>query len=380
MVQSDVIDTLADLIRIQSINPAYRNGSPESEIQRFVLNFFRSRGIEAWEQEVLPDRPNVIARLAGRDPCRRIVFEAHSDTVGVEGMIVPPFEPAVNNGRMYGRGACDTKAGLAAMMHALANLKSSRFLPPCEIWVVAAVDEEYSYRGAAKLCETLNASAAVISEPTGMRMAIASKGCLRWRITVRGRAAHSSTPNLGTNAIDHMARVLDSLAEDGVRLQAIQHHLLGSPTLNVGRIQGGTQVNVVPESCWIEVDRRLVPGEEPAEVFRRYEQMLGCLRDAEPELDVVMDSPMLQDWPLETPPDSPIVLQASGVLREVALDPQPLGVPFCSDASKLSLAGIPSIILGPGNIAQAHTEDEFVELDQVNKAFEAYRRLMQTFA
>jgi succinyl-diaminopimelate desuccinylase len=379
MAYSPVVQTLADLIRINSVNPAYPNGRPEVEIQGYILDFFESRGIEVWKQEVLPDRPNVIARVCGQKKGGKIIFEAHVDTAGVEDMAIPPFEPIVTNGRMHGRGACDTKAGLAAMMHAIADLKASGKNPVRDVWMVAAVDEEHSYRGVAKLCENVQGLAAVVAEPTEMKVAIASKGCVRFRITTRGKSAHSSEPHLGANAIEHMARVIGTLAEYARRMQVLSHPLVGSPTLSVGLIEGGTQVNVVPEFCWIEVDRRLIPGEQASAVLDDIKKELQELRGTSQDLEVIVEPAVLEDWPLETPANSPIALQASQALKDAGLDPQPVGVPFGSDASKFSMAGVPSIVMGPGSIAQAHTEDEFVDLDQVEKAFEVYRRLMTTF-
>jgi succinyl-diaminopimelate desuccinylase len=379
MMNSPVVQTLADLIRISSVNPAYPEGKSELDIQRYILDFFQSREIEVWKQEVLPDRPNVIARVRGRKKDEKIIFEAHVDTAGIEGMVIPPFEPAIRNGQMHGRGACDTKGGLASMMRALADLKLSGKTPACDVWVVAAADEEHSYRGVAKLCENIKGRAAVVAEPTEMKVVVASKGCVRFRITTRGKAAHSSEPHLGANAIEHMAHVIETLAEYARRMQTLSHPLVGSPTLNVGLIEGGTQINVVPETCTIEVDRRLIPGEEASVVLDNIMKELQRFRVAGQNLDVIVEPPMLQDWPLETAVDSPIVLHASQALKDAGLDPEPVGVPFGSDASKLSRAGVPSVVMGPGSIAQAHTEDEFVDLDQVEKALEVYRQLMTTF-
>src|ERR1700761_5262653 len=162
-----LFDTLADLVRIESVNPAY-GGPGEAEAARYVRRFFDQRGIETWEQEVFPGRPNVIARLPGRDPGRRIVLEAHTDTVSVQGMQIPPFEPRIENGRMYGRGSCDTKAGLAGMMHAVASLHEEGRQPPCEVWLAAVVDEEHTYRGVVSLCEGLTGDAALVAEPTDL--------------------------------------------------------------------------------------------------------------------------------------------------------------------------------------------------------------------
>ena len=364
-----VISTLSDLVRINSVNPAYEFGAPELEVQRYVLDFFRGHGIDVLEQEVLPNRPNVIGRLPGRIPGRRLIFEAHCDTAGITGMTIPPFEPAVRDGRLYGRGACDTKAGLAAMMHALAELKTAGVTPPCEIWVVSAVGEELDGRGAMWLCKGLTADAAVVSEPTGLRAAVATKGVLRWRIATKGKAAHSSKPHLGVNAIYLMAPILARLEAENERLAGREHPLVGPATLSVGIIEGGTQTNIVPERCVIEVDRRLIPGEDPQVVFEQYSNWL----------DAECESPMLSESPLDTPCDAPIAVLASRVLSEIGMDGEPCGVPYGSDASKFSRAGVPSIVLGPGSIDQAHTADEWVAVEEVERALLVYRRIMDRF-
>ena len=376
---SPVAQTLADLVRINSVNSSYEGGPGEGEIALWIRRFFEQRGIEVWEQEVFPNRPNVIARLPGRDPSRRVILEAHTDTVSVRGMSIPPFEPNVTDGKMYGRGSCDTKAGLAAMMHAVASLHADGIRPPCEVWLAAVVDEEFSYRGVVKLCEGLSGQAALVAEPTGLRAVIASKGVLRWRIVVRGKAAHSGKPHLGVNAINHMARIVLAIEEDHQRLAARSHPLLGPATANVGVIHGGVQVNFVPDTCAIEIDRRLLPGESVVGVLAHYRSLLEVLRARYPTLGAVMEPPMLTDEALETAADSPPVQLASSVLAEMGLDGTPCGVPFGSDASKLSRQGIPSLVFGPGSIDQAHAAVEFVDLAEVERALEFYRNFIQRF-
>jgi acetylornithine deacetylase/succinyl-diaminopimelate desuccinylase family protein len=377
-ITSELSTLFSDLIRINSVNPAYDPTSSEAAIQKFVAKYLVDNHLDITEQPVLPGRPNIIAKIPGKNPERRIIFEAHCDTAGTTGMTVPAFTPETRDGFMYGRGSCDIKAGLAAMILALVELKRSGRRPPSEVWVVSAVDEEHSYRGVWELRKELKASAAVVAEPTEMKMAVASKGCLRWRIRVTGKAAHSSKPHLGINAIEHMSLVIQSLRGHERELAVIKHPLLGSPTLNVGIIHGGTQVNVVPETCWIEVDRRLIPGEEPEQVFQQYSDLLAAIR-TEQNVDVSAEPPSLVDWPLETSETSSIVLHTSRALRSVGLYDRGVGVPFGSDASKLANAGIPSIILGPGSIDQAHTANEFVSLEQVQMAFEVYREIMRNF-
>jgi len=378
MKKTDLQRTLSDLVSINSVNPAYAAGQNEERIQHYVNTFFKEQGLEAFTQQVEPHRENVIARLRGRDGSRPIIFEAHCDTAGVEGMEAP-FTPTIRDGRMYGRGTCDTKACLAAMMWAIADLKRSGKRPNYDVWVVSAVDEEHTCRGVLKLRENLQAGAAVVGEPTQLRMVVASKGCLRARIVIQGKAAHSSRPELGVNAITQMARLLKEMEIENERLVSRKHWLVGSPTLNIGLIEGGTQVNVVPATCTIAFDRRLIPGEDPDVVESEYNELLERFQAANPELKAEMEKPMLKDWPLETPLSSSIVRCVGEILQASGLNPEPCGVPFGSDASKLAQVNIDAIVLGPGSIDAAHSADEYVELDQLEQVFEVYRKIMIEF-
>jgi len=379
MQLSPVIQTLTSLVSIESINSSYDGGSGERQIATWIRQFFEQRGMEVWEQQVFPNRPNVIARLPGRNPSRRVVLEAHTDTVSVQGMTIPPFEPRIEDGKLFGRGSCDTKAGLAAMMHAVAALHEEGIQPPCEVWLAAVVDEEYSYRGVVKLCEGLSAHAALVAEPTSLRAVIASKGVLRWRIIVQGKAAHSGKPHLGVNAITHMARIVLALEDDHQRLAAQVHPLLGPATCNVGVIRGGVQVNFVPDICAIEIDRRLLPGEKVDAVLAHYQKILDGLKTEHPTLEAHMEPPLLTDEALETAADSAPARLASQLLEGMGLNPELCGVPFGSDASKLSRQGVPSLVFGPGSIDQAHAAVEFVEIAQVEQALTFYRKFISSF-
>lgn len=379
MHQDPVIRTLRDLVRIPSVNPAYEGGVSEAGVVAWLREFCLGRGIETWETEVFPGRPNLIARLPGRDPTRRIVLEAHTDTVSVKGMTIPPFDPVIYGNLLYGRGSCDTKAGLAAMLHAMVSLKDEGLVPPCEVWLAAVVDEEYSYRGVVKLCEGLTARAAIVAEPTELRLVVASKGVLRWRIRVRGKAAHSSKPHLGVNAINHMARLILALEEDEAALATKVHPLAGAATCNVGVISGGVQVNFVPDECVIEIDRRLLPGEKAADALTNYQSLLDEIALRHPGFIAEMESPMLTDEGLDTPVDSPPALLGGEILREMGLDGTPAGVPFGSDASKLSRQGVPSLVFGPGSIDRAHGAVEYVEIDEVLKAEAFFREFLRRF-
>ncbi|XZE52340.1 M20 family metallopeptidase [Planctomycetaceae bacterium SH139] len=396
----DVMETLADLVRINSVNPNYQDGVNEIEVADYIENYFLRLGVETWRQELYPGRPNLIARIPGLQRGRRIVFEAHMDTVATSGMSIPPFDSVIENGRLYGRGACDTKGGLAAMMQAVGSLAFSRRQPACDVVFAATIDEEYSYRGVVALCDSLQAGsvdpelltdqrpsrallraeAALVAEPTELRAVVASKGLVRWKIETRGVAAHSSKPQLGVNAIEQMAHVIRAIEQDNLGLITQQHPLLGQPTCNIGVIRGGTQVNFVPDRCEVEIDRRMLPGETVDSVLEHYRQLLGRVAVQYPACDVVMHPPMLSDLPLETDPESPAVQTLTSVLTSLGHDANLSGVPFCSDASKFGALGIPSIILGPGNIDQAHAAVEYVECSQVLQAAEIYRQFALEFA
>ncbi len=383
-----VIETLADLVRINSVNPNYDDGVPELAMAKYVEQFFARRGIESWRQLVSPDRPNVIARIPGRDSRRRVVFEAHLDTVSVTGMSGQPWSAEIRDGKLFGRGACDTKGGMAAMMHAVANLVADNIVPTCEVIFAATIDEEFSYRGVVALCDSLaagpvdpnvlrqelpptepwSAEAAIVAEPTDLRAVIASKGVVRWKIETLGRAAHSSKPHLGINAIEHMARIIAAIEQDSRSLIQRSHPLLGPATCNVGVIRGGVQVNFVPDRCEIEIDRRLLPDETREGVLAHYQRLVDDVAAGRAEMQVVMHPPMLSDRTLETDPTAPAVQTMVGVLRELGLDAELIGVPYGSDASKFAAIGIPSMILGPGSIDQAHAAEEYVDCRQVEQA------------
>lgn len=399
MIAEDVIETLADLVRINSVNPNYDGGVPEMELAEYVERYFQRLGIETWRQEVYPDRPNIIARIPGRNSQRRIVLEAHMDTVSTAGMTINPWTPDIREGRLYGRGACDTKGGMAAMMHALASLVCNHTLPECEVIFAATIDEEFSYRGVVALCNSLasgavdptiltseippqepwHAEVAIVAEPTNLMPVVASKGVVRFKIETQGRAAHSSKPHLGLNAIAHMAHIILAIDLDTLQLAQREHPLLGPATCNIGTVRGGVQVNFVPDRCEIEIDRRLLPSEDRESVLAHYQQLIDSVAATGPDIRVIMHPPMLSDRPLETDARSPAVQALVAVLDDLGLPSTPCGVPFGSDASKFGALSIPSMIFGPGRIDQAHAAIEYIECSQVVQAAEIYRRYLLSY-
>lgn len=374
---------LAELVAINSVNPAY-GGPGEAGVAGFVQRQFLAAGLEVLPQPVEPGRENVVGVLPGRDRSRRVVLEAHMDTVGVEGMTIAPFEPAIRDGRLFGRGACDTKGGLAAMLAAVLDLAARGEPPAYDVWLAAVVDEEHAYTGVLALVEGLAAAdgttaAAVVAEPTSLRIVSATKGVLRFRIRLTGKAAHSSKPWLGTSAISAAADIVQALDQFHGELAASQSHpLLGPATGSIGLIRGGVQVNIVAEACELDVDRRLLPGEDPAEVLATYGEVVDAA--VRPRGVTASLETLLLDETLETPLNADVVTTAAAVCRQLGLPSDAIGVPYGSDASKLSRrAGVPSIVFGPGSIDQAHAAEESVPLAEVDTATAFIREFLLRF-
>jgi acetylornithine deacetylase len=317
-----------------------------------------------------------MARLTVPGARQTLLFEAHMDTVPGDSMGERAWRPEVRDGRLYGRGSCDTKGSLAAMLVALELLLARRGELNMHVALLATVDEELQFTGIRHFVDSdERVEAAVVGEPTDLRVVIAHKGCLRVRVSTLGRAAHSARPEVGINAIDHMADVLYALRGLQERLPARQHPLVGSPTLSVGIIEGGTGVNVVPDRCTIDVDRRTIPGEGMESALAEIDALLADVRRSRPDVRLELSPPTTEDWPLDTPVDAAVVQAAQAACRALGRPDALLGVPYSTDASKLwALREVPSIVLGPGSITQAHTADEFVPVAHLSAAAEIYER------
>jgi acetylornithine deacetylase/succinyl-diaminopimelate desuccinylase family protein len=369
-----VVDLLKDLVAINSVNPAYPEGNGEAAVANYVERHCRELGLDVVRQPVLPDRDNIVASITVPGANRTLLYESHMDTVGLDPMGEAGLVPVVRDGKLYGRGACDTKGSLAAMLVAFERLLEHRADLSVNVALLASVDEEYAYRGVLTYIESqFPATAAIVGEPTDLRVVVAHKGCVRGSIIVSGRAAHSSEPEHGISAIDGMADVVVALRGLQGRLATRHHDLVGSPTFSIGVIEGGTGVNIVPERCTITYDRRTLPDEDPDSVLAELDDVLGSVQAARPELTIERQPPRLFSEGLETPVDSALVRAAIATCRESNLIPDPAGVPYGSDASKLQKRrGIPSLVFGPGSIAQAHGADEYVPLDHLDAATEVY--------
>lgn len=381
---SGVIELLRDLVAIPSVNPSGRPPDDrvfgERRVVDYLEDLLRRHGIDCVRQEALRGRENLLARVDGRAP-EPIILEAHTDTVSVDGMEIEPFDPRLADGRVYGRGACDDKASLAAMVTALLRI-AARGTPERTCLLAATCDEEFGFNGVKAFLAApevaglsrplIQKSLACAGEPTQLGIVIAHKGAFRWHIRTRGRSAHSSEPEKGDNAIYKMARVISALEQYALALrERPRHPLVGAPAFSVGRISGGTAVNIVPETCEIQVDRRLIPGEDGEAVAGEIRAFLEERVGDEVEL-----STLLVDWPLETPADAEVVRRAQSAAVAVGTSSEPIGVQYGTDASKMAREGVQCIVCGPGHIAQAHTAVEWVEVAQVETAADFYEHFL----
>ncbi|CAN5401949.1 ArgE/DapE family deacylase [soil metagenome] len=361
--RSSVESLLAALIDIPSVNPAYdAQSSGENGVGDAIAEFCRALGCAVTTPEVVDGRRNVIARLAARDPRQTLMIEAHIDTVGLPAGEQLP-RAAVVGERMYGRGACDVKGGIAGALLALAEL-SREPLEHTDVLFVGAIDEEFVFRGITHYIATgVLPDAAVVLEPTQLRAVTEHNGVVRVELEVRGRAAHTSRPAEGHNAIRDALELVQLL--DEWNSEANAESSAGEPDriLAVTTIQGGTAINVVPDSCRIGVDLRIRPRDLPDAVLAELAAFLRSM--SERGIDARVHRELLLDGGMYTAPDAGVVRAMSGVLAARDVPSRPERVPYGTDGSKLSRAGVPTIVFGPGAIEQAHGDDEWVDLDEV---------------
>jgi acetylornithine deacetylase len=373
----DPVELLEELVRIDSVNPAV-GGPGEHKIVTRLGEILHDFGLEVTTPEVVDGRRNLIATLPGAPGAPTLLLEAHLDTVAMpEGGL--PVSRTGN--RLVGRGACDTKGSAAAMVAAMAELAGSGDQRATVVFAGVA-DEEHVMLGSQALVDQLPpVDAAVIGEPTSLEPVRVHNGLARFTIETHGRSAHTSRAHLGVNAISAAARVVAALEERLLpRLKARAHPLAGPALLTPAVICGGVAANVVPDRCRLSVDRRLAPGENPDAALAEIDKLLDELRERGDR--ITRESPWALLQAVETPADHPVVrlaeASAEAVLgRSVTAG----GVPYGTDASNLSgIGGIPCVVLGPGSIDQAHTDDEWVPLDEIRQGAAIYAEMAWRFA
>ena len=375
---SQVVDLLTDLIAIPSVNPGRRSQDDPPGGEAGIIDYIEQRlartGIACQRQPVAEGRENLIAMIEGHSE-EAILLESHTDTVGTANMTIAPFSPQVKDGRVYGRGACDTKASVAAMLAAMERIAKNGIPARSCLWA-ATVDEEYLFQGITKFVEEgppLPVVGAVVGEPTKLDIIMRHKGRVWLEVTACGKAAHSSHPEQGENAIHHASSLIQAFKRYGEQLgTAVTDATVGPATCAVTIVRGGDVINIIPDRCLLRLDRRVLPGERLTDVLRELERIVW--ETAADSFSCETEAVFL-DPPLNLDAQTPFISHCQRVAQSIRPETKVTGCAFSTHASRLAEIGIPAVVLGPGDIAAAHSADEWVNIEQLEQAVEIYYRL-----
>ena len=367
------------LIAIPSVNPELEEfGAAEAAVAALTAEWLRAWGLSVEMSEVAPGRWNVVGRLEGSGGGTTLLLNGHLDTVGVAGMSVDPFGAELREGRLWGRGSCDMKGGVAALLAATAKL--ARDGPSGELIVALTADEEHASLGMEALIHSgIRADAAVVCEPTGLAIMPAHKGFVWVEAAFRGRAAHGSRPEVGVDAIEHAGLYLTALGALRSRLQTSEPHpLLGHGSFHAGTIDGGSAPSVYPDACRLVLERRTLPGERAADVMDEFQAVLDDLAAEVPELEAKLTQGLARPA-TEIAADSPLIEGLVAACAEEGVDPRVTGMTAWVDAAFLNEAGTPAVCFGPGSIAQAHAADEWIDPSEIVTCASVLERFSHDF-
>jgi acetylornithine deacetylase len=360
-----VQETLARLVRTNSINPAFAPDAPgEGPLADWVAGELERLGCTTTRREPRPGRVSVVGRLPGASGGPSLMLYAHLDTVGVEGM-ADPWSGEVKDGRLFGRGSYDMKGGLAACLAAIKSLRDSGLRLQGDLVVCAVADEETESLGMIDILTAVHTDAAIVTEPTELEVCIAHKGFCWLEVETRGRAAHGSRYLEGIDANLRMGRFLAELdrLERALRAQP-PHPLLGTPSLHAAVLRGGTGLSTYAASCVLQIERRMVPGETPDGVMAEVEAIIALLRSADATFEAVARL-LLARPSFEAASESAVaraVLAAAVDCRERT--PSVIGASYWMDAALIAEAGIETVVIGPAGTG-AHAAVEWVDLESV---------------
>ena len=376
---SSVVSLLKSLIRIPSVNPIIEPARNEAQLATYIADWFRrTHKFNVIEQKVSKDRFNVVAVLPGRKDGPSLMLNGHMDTVGTSNMITKPFDPFIENGRMHGRGSCDMKGSIAAMMSAMLSLANSNHKLNGDVVFSGVVDEEYESIGMYQLVKRFRTTAAIVGEPTKMNIATAHKGYAWLEIETKGRRIHGSTPEKGIDAIEKMGKIISQLETIRRKHSHIRHRLVGTPRIHTSTISGGSDWATVPAKCTLRIERRLIPGEKTQDSVTELKQIIAQCSKRDPQLRATIR--------LIHHADAIDVKRARHIsmlqheLKRAGIKGKIVGVPYWTDAAILVNRGkIPSCLFGPGNIENAHSPDEFVRIQDVINSVLIYVKTAQRF-
>jgi len=376
----NAVELTAALVELDSRNPSLVPGAPgERGVACFLADVLREWGFSVELTDAAPGRPNLVARAGRARPGAGVLMlNGHLDVVGTEGMVHPPFEPTITDGRLYGRGSADMKSGIAAMCVA-ARRAVERGIDG-EVVIAAVTDEEYESLGTRALVASgLRAAACIITEPTRLMICPAHRGFAWAELDVHGRAAHGSRYDIGIDAITHAALILAEL--DRIQrtvLPTRTHPLLGRGSLHASTIAGGIGPSTYPDRCRLSIERRTIPGES-VEMFRQeLVAAINAARAVDPAIHVSIEF-LTAQGPSDVAVDAPIMRALGGALRATGHEVKVEGMPAWTDAALLNDAGIPTVCFGPGDIGLAHAAEEFVPVAEIDAAVDVLDHLVSTW-
>jgi acetylornithine deacetylase len=359
---------LADLVRINSINPSLMpGGAGEREIAATMSQAMQHLSMTVAQHEPAPDRISTVGTLRGSGGGKSLMLNGHIDTVGVEHM-PNPFSAEIRGGKLYGRGAYDMKGSIAAMLAAVKALRDAGISLKGDLLIAAVADEEYTSLGTADIATRYHPAAAIVTEPTELQLALAHKGFVWLEVIVTGKAAHGSRPQLGIDANMKMGHFLHELNRLEQELRAREPHpLIGPPTLHAALINGGREMSVIADRCELRIERRTIPGETEAQAIAEIQAILDRLSISDESFHATVKSFFARE-PFEVAATDPIVQAVQAAATGVLAQPiDPNGVSFWTDAALLAAAGIPTVVFGPIG-AGAHATEEWVDLKSVEQA------------
>jgi acetylornithine deacetylase len=363
-----LLTTLAQLIRINSINPSLApGGAGEAAIAKYVADSLQHLGLEVEVYEAMPGRPSVVGTLKGKGGGKSLMLNAHLDTVGVDGM-PDPFTPTPRDGKMFGRGAYDMKGSLAACLAAAKALaEGSKASLRGDLLIAAVADEEYASLGTAEVIKHCKPDSAIVTEPTEMEICLAHKGFIWIEVETLGRAAHGSRFDEGVDANMMMGRFLAELGKLERALRSRKRHpLLGPPSLHAAILQGGTELSMYAANCKLQIERRTIPGETEAQVMGELQAIVDKLSAADPSFKATIKT-LLVRHSFEVSPKAPIVKALAHASTDLLVKQPPfVGRPFWMDSALLAAAGVDTVIMGPTG-AGAHAKEEWVDLGSVQE-------------
>jgi acetylornithine deacetylase/succinyl-diaminopimelate desuccinylase family protein len=375
--KSELKDLLIKLVSIPSVNTTSDSAHiPEEDIFRFIVNYLNQIGLDVKIMRMPNGRPNVFARRDGITHKKSLLLTAHMDTVNVDGMVVDPFLAKIENGRIFGRGTCDTKASLAIYLWLMKKIQPFAETLDRDIQFLATCDEENGCIGSSWLAEqNFTADEIIVGEPTENIVAVAHRGAMVLKFETVGLSAHASVPENGNNAVDQMCDLMTHIRKEWIpKFTSAVDPILGHSTASFTIIQGGNRYNIIPEKCEATMDIRYLPSQSSAKILEELNHHLTELRETK-NINARLKCEDNKS-PLATDPSNPFVkrLLASASKIKGGLA-EPGGLPFMTDASPLSRSGQPCVVFGPGSITHAHSRDEFLEVDQ----FYAAAEILQDF-